>query len=111
MQVIGTLEYRRHGPLAEHSDDRLDSPGIHRYLLLWVRSGGKRAPTRFIDWQTFFDFGDGNVRPNKKIDTRLSTVLFDFLALCRGTCKRLLSATCCVTSPLACQSARASPKR
>jgi hypothetical protein len=39
--------------------------------------GGKRAPTRFIDWQTFFDFGDGNARPNKKIDTRLSTVLFD----------------------------------
>lgn len=39
--------------------------------------GGKRAPTRFIDWQTFFDFGDTHVRPNKKIDTRLSTVLFD----------------------------------
>ena len=39
--------------------------------------GGKRAATRFIDWQTFFDFGDGNVRPNKKIDTKLSTVLFD----------------------------------
>lgn len=39
--------------------------------------GGKRAPSRFIDWQTFFDFGDGNVRPNKKIDTKLSTVLFD----------------------------------
>lgn len=39
--------------------------------------GGKRAPTRFIDWQTFFDFGDGNARPNKKIDTKLSSVLFD----------------------------------
>lgn len=39
--------------------------------------GGKRAKSRFIDWQTFFDFGDGNVRPNKKIDTKLSTVLFD----------------------------------
>ncbi|MBV6467881.1 MAG: peroxidase [Candidatus Brocadia sp.] len=39
--------------------------------------GGKRAPTRFIDWQTFFDFGDGEVKPNKKIDTKLSTVLFD----------------------------------
>ncbi|MBX9917271.1 MAG: peroxidase [Nitrosomonas sp.] len=39
--------------------------------------GGKRAPSRFIDWQTFFDFGDGNMRPNKKIDTKLSTVLFD----------------------------------
>jgi Animal haem peroxidase len=39
--------------------------------------GGARAPRRFIDWQTFFDFGDGNVKPNKRIDTRLSTPLFD----------------------------------
>jgi hypothetical protein len=39
--------------------------------------GGKRAPRRFIDWQTFFDFGDGEVRPNKRIDTKLSSVLFD----------------------------------
>ena len=39
-------------------------------------SGGSRAPRRFIDWPTFFDFGDGNVRPNKKIDTILSTALF-----------------------------------
>lgn len=38
--------------------------------------GGKRAPGRFIDWQTFFDFGDGLARSNKKIDTKLSTVLF-----------------------------------
>ncbi len=37
--------------------------------------GGKRAPRRFVDWQTFFDFGDGNVRPNKKIDGKLSTIL------------------------------------
>jgi hypothetical protein len=39
--------------------------------------GGKRAPRRFIDWQTFFDFGDGRVRSNKKIDTLLSSTLFD----------------------------------
>ena len=39
--------------------------------------GGHRAPRRFIDWQTFFDFGDGRVRRNKIIDTKLSTVLFD----------------------------------
>jgi hypothetical protein len=39
--------------------------------------GGERAARRFIDWQTFFDFGDGNVRPNKKIDTQLSSILFD----------------------------------
>jgi hypothetical protein len=37
--------------------------------------GGKRAPRRFVDWQTFFDFGDGNVRPNKRIDSHLSSVL------------------------------------
>jgi hypothetical protein len=37
--------------------------------------GGKRAPRRFVDWQTFFDFGDGNFRPNKRIDAKLSSVL------------------------------------
>ncbi|MGE3154106.1 MAG: heme peroxidase family protein [Nitrospiraceae bacterium] len=37
--------------------------------------GGKRAARRFVDWQTFFDFGDSNVRNNKKIDTKLSSVL------------------------------------
>src|SRR4029453_2400593 len=41
--------------------------------------GGLRAPRRFIDWQTFFDFGDGRSRPNKKIDTTLSTVLFNLM--------------------------------
>ena len=39
-------------------------------------TGGHRAPRRFIDWPTFFDFGDGKVRPNKKIDSVLSTALF-----------------------------------
>ena len=38
--------------------------------------GGARARRRFIGWQTFFDFGDGQVRPNKRIDTRVSTPLF-----------------------------------
>lgn len=38
--------------------------------------GGHRAPRRFIGWQTFFDFGDGEARPNKRIDTALSTPLF-----------------------------------
>ena len=38
--------------------------------------GGVRAPRRFIGWQTFFDFGDGNMRNNKRIDTTLSTPLF-----------------------------------
>ena len=40
-------------------------------------AGGFRAPRRFIDWQTFFDFGDGQVKPNKRIDTTISTPLFD----------------------------------
>jgi len=39
--------------------------------------GACRAPRRFIGWQTFFDFGDGNMRPNKRIDTKLSTPLFN----------------------------------
>jgi hypothetical protein len=37
--------------------------------------GGKRAPRRFVDWQTFFNFGDANSRPNKLIDTKLSSVV------------------------------------
>jgi heme peroxidase len=39
--------------------------------------GGFRAPRRYIGWQTFFDFGDGNVKPNKLIDTKISTPLFE----------------------------------
>jgi Animal haem peroxidase len=39
--------------------------------------GGCRASRRFIGWQTFFDFGDGQVKPNKRIDTKLSTPLFN----------------------------------
>lgn len=37
--------------------------------------GGKRAPRRFVDWQTFFNFGDDNFRPNKRIDGKLSSVV------------------------------------
>lgn len=39
--------------------------------------GGKRAPRRFVDWQTFFDFGDGNAKPNKRIDAKISTPLME----------------------------------
>jgi hypothetical protein len=39
--------------------------------------GGFRAPRRFIGWRTFFDFGDENVRPNKLIDSKISSPLFD----------------------------------
>src|SRR5262245_23286176 len=38
--------------------------------------GGAQAPRRFVGWQTFFDFGDGQVKRNKQIDTRISTPLF-----------------------------------
>ena len=38
--------------------------------------GGSRAPRRFIGWQTFFDFRDGEVKRNKRIDTKISTPLF-----------------------------------
>jgi hypothetical protein len=39
-------------------------------------TGRHRAARRFIGWQTFFDFGDGEVKPNKVIDTKMSTPLF-----------------------------------
>lgn len=39
--------------------------------------GGKRAKRRFVDWDTFFDFGNDKLRPNKKIDPILSTRLFE----------------------------------
>ncbi|MDK2743609.1 MAG: heme peroxidase family protein [Nitrospira sp. BO4] len=41
--------------------------------------GGKRAARRFVDWQTFFDFKDGNVRNNKEIDSKLSSPLMHLL--------------------------------
>jgi hypothetical protein len=39
--------------------------------------GGARAARRFIGWQTFFDFQDGEVKPNKTIDSKISTPLFN----------------------------------
>jgi len=42
--------------------------------------GGARARRRFVGWQTFFDFGGDqtqHVRPNKRIDTKISTALFN----------------------------------
>jgi hypothetical protein len=46
--------------------------------------GGIRAANRFIDWQTFFNFGTPAPRNNKRIDTKLSTVLFDLPGLPGG---------------------------
>ena len=37
---------------------------------------GFRAPRRFIGWQTFFDFKDGEIKRNKQIDHKISTPLF-----------------------------------
>ena len=40
-------------------------------------TGGRRSERRFIGWQTFFDFNDGEVRPNKRIDTNISSALMN----------------------------------
>jgi hypothetical protein len=40
-------------------------------------TGGARANRRFIGWPTFFDFGDGNVKRNKRIDRHISSPLFN----------------------------------
>ena len=37
--------------------------------------GFKRAPRRFVDWQTFFKFDATNFRPNKRIDGKVSSVV------------------------------------
>jgi hypothetical protein len=41
--------------------------------------GGVRAPRRFVGWSTFFRFPglEADVRPNKRLDTHLSTPLFE----------------------------------
>lgn len=57
------------GMLFDPSEEGKVDPGDMR--------GGARAPRRYIDWQTFFDFGDGQVKRDKRIDTRLSTPLFN----------------------------------
>ncbi len=38
--------------------------------------GGFRARRRYVGWQSFFDFGDGETHHNKKIDTTISSALF-----------------------------------
>jgi Animal haem peroxidase len=62
--------------LLDPSASDLDDPADLR--------GGRRARRRFIDWQTFFDFGDGRVRHNKAIDTTLSSVLFELMGQPKG---------------------------
>jgi hypothetical protein len=64
------LIFDSHVPVADGHNPTSD-PGDLR--------GGFRSARRFIGWQTFFDFGGAytaQVKPNKVIDTILSTPLF-----------------------------------
>ena len=61
----------RFGFVFEDSAANADNPNPNDFR------GGKRAPSRFIDWQTFFDFGvPGGVRQNKLIDAKVSSPMF-----------------------------------
>jgi hypothetical protein len=57
------------GMIFDPREDAKDDPADLR--------GGHRAARRFIGWQTFFDFGDGQVKRNKKIDTKISSPLMN----------------------------------
>jgi hypothetical protein len=46
--------------------------------------GGKRANRRFVDWGTFFNLMDGTTRPNKMVDTKISSPLFNLLGFPAG---------------------------
>src|SRR5262249_10481255 len=39
-------------------------------------AGGCPSERHYVGWQTFFDYGDKQVKKNKKIDTKISSVLF-----------------------------------
>ena len=79
--------------------------------------GGYPAPRRYIGWQTFFDFGDGQVK-NEQEDRHHdlqrpvhAAAAGDRAAhpdRARSCCP---SATCCASSPGACPRARRSPAR
>jgi hypothetical protein len=38
--------------------------------------GGKRAPIRYVDWESFFDFGDTRLMRGKRLNAHLSSPLF-----------------------------------
>ena len=59
--------------------------------------GRTRSPRRFIDWQTFFNLGDGRVRNNKRIDIKLSKLLFNLHGMTGSEPQRWQLATCCAT--------------
>ena len=82
-ELPGQLRDQRDG-LRRSSSSRCSSTRRHERRRPGRPARRRRAPRRFIDWQTFFDFGDGRVRQNKRIDTKLSTVLFDADGPARG---------------------------
>ena len=74
---------------------------------LWL--GASRAPRRFIGWQTFLDFGGGEVKPNKRIDTKISTPLFNLplgAIACHDRPQSLPQRNRCASSPGACRPGR-----
>jgi hypothetical protein len=68
-------------------------------------SGGKRAPRRFVDWQTFFHVGPTpglqnlgtSPKPNKRIDTSSPPLSSSSRSDLRTTRRPWRNATCCAT--------------
>jgi heme peroxidase len=60
------------GLVFDPNEPDFNQPHDRRDLL-----GGYPASKRYVGWQTFFDLGDGQVKSNKKIDTSISSVLFN----------------------------------
>lgn len=78
--------------------------------------GGVRGSGRFVGWSTFFRFPglEADVRPHKRLDTRLSTPLFELRSAPSPPVRRRspwLSETFCGTSPGWCRRARPSRRR
>ena len=94
----GQLRHERHRRRRSSSSPSIFEPGDPNPADPADLRGGRRAPRRFIDWQTFFDFGDGRVRPNKMIDTTLSSVAVPPAGSAdRRPRTRWPPATCCAT--------------
>ena len=77
--------HQRHRRLGQPDRQPVLRPGLRRHQARFQRAvsydrddllGGFPAPRRYVGWQTFFDFGDGQVKNNKKIDTTISSVMF-----------------------------------
>jgi heme peroxidase len=59
--------------------------------------GGRRAARRFIDWQTFFDFGDGTVRRTRRSTPSCRRPCSPSWASHRASPRRWRRATCFAT--------------